>query len=111
MGLRITTTPALIGINTQPARIEIESRLPIVEIRQQQAQLDIEIKLPRVYIDQYECFDQLGYKSPRDVALEKFQKAYESVMEYIAETVREGDRLAAIEVEGISLADIAEERA
>jgi len=111
VGLRITTTPALIGINTQPARIEIESRLPIVEIRQQQAQLDIEIKLPRVYIDQYECFAQLGYKSPRDVALEKFQKAYESVMEYIAETVREGDRLAAIEVEGNSLADIAEERA
>jgi hypothetical protein len=108
--LRIITTPALIGIDTRPAKIEIDSQLPKVEMKQQKAQLDIDTELPRVYIDQYECFAQLGYKNSLDVAWEQAQKAYERVMGYIAETAREGDRLAAIELGGNPVVDIAEEK-
>jgi hypothetical protein len=108
--LRINTTPALIGIKTQTAKVEIDSQLPLVEMEHQKAELEIETELPRVYIDQYECFAELGYKNFLDVAWEQAQKAYQHAMEYIAETAQEGDRLAAIELGGNPVADIAEEK-
>ncbi len=110
MQLRITTTPALIGVRTRPAKVEMDSQFPKVEMKQQKAQLEIDTEMPMVYIDQYECFAQLGYKNFLDLAWEQVQKAYERVMEYIAETAQEGDRLAAIELEGNPVADIAEEK-
>ncbi|MDN5276732.1 MAG: hypothetical protein PWR01_697 [Clostridiales bacterium] len=110
MLLRITTTPALIGIHTRPARVEIESPQPVLEMRRQQPQLNIDIEPVRVHIDQYECFAELGYKNFLDLARTQAQRGYQRVMEYIAQTAQDGDRLAAIELGGNPIADIAEER-
>jgi len=108
--LRITTKPALIGIRTQPAKVEIDSSQPLLEMKRQSPRLDIKTEPVRVYIDQYECFAELGYKSFLDLARTQAQKGYQRLMEYIAQTAQDGDRLAAIELGGNPIADIAEER-
>nr|MBO2494551.1 hypothetical protein [Clostridia bacterium]PZN11659.1 MAG: hypothetical protein DIU64_02085 [Caldicoprobacter oshimai] len=110
MQLRITTTPALIGIRTQLAKVEMESPRPLLEMKRQQPQLNIDIEPVRVHIDQYECFAELGYKNFLDLARTEAQRGYQRVMEYIAQTAQDGDRLAAIELDGNPIADIAEER-
>ncbi|MBM7582626.1 hypothetical protein JOD02_001483 [Caldicoprobacter guelmensis] len=110
MLLRITTTPALIGIRTQPAQLEIDTSRPFVEMQHQPPRLNIQTQPAKVYIDQYECFAELGYKNFLDLARAQAQKGYQRVMEYIAQTAQDGDRLAAIEQGGNPIADIAEER-
>lgn len=110
MQLRITTTPALIGIRIQPAKVEMESPRPLLEMRWQKPQLNIEVEPVRVHIDQYECFAELGYKNFLDLARAEAQRGYQRVLEYIAQTAQDGDRLAAIELGGNPIADIAEER-
>lgn len=59
-------------------------------------------------IDQYPVFAGLGYKSPIDLAKETSQKARQHAAEYIGKTASDGDRLAAIELGGSPIADIAE---
>mgnify|MGYP001195799771 CR=1 FL=1 len=108
--LRITTTPALIGVRTKPARVEMESPKPLLEMERQQPQLNIDTEPVRVYIDQYECYAELGYKNFLDLVRDGAQRGYQRVMEYIAQTAQDGDRLAAIELGGDPIADIAEER-
>lgn len=110
MLLRITTTPALIGIRTQTAKVEIETSQPFVKMWNQPPRLNIQTEPVRVYIDQYECFAELGYKNFLDLARAQAQRGYQRLMEYIAQTAQDGDRLAAIELGGTPIADIAEER-
>lgn len=59
-------------------------------------------------IDQYEVFSNLGYKSTKDLLRESAQRSYKHVMEYIGKTAEDGDRLAAIELGGAPIADIAQ---
>ncbi|HHV96237.1 MAG TPA: hypothetical protein GXX37_07165 [Clostridiaceae bacterium] len=59
-------------------------------------------------IDQYPVFAGLGYKSSIDLVKEAAQKAYQHAIEYIGKTASDGDRLAAIELGGTPIADIAE---
>ncbi|MCM8900474.1 hypothetical protein KVG29_04435 [Caldicoprobacter algeriensis] len=110
MHLCITTTPALIGIRTQPSRVEIKSSQPLVEMKRQPPRLNMETEPVRVHIDQYECFAELGYKNFLDLARAQAQKGYQRLMEYIAQTAQDGDRLAAIELGGNPIADIAKEK-
>jgi len=110
MHLRITTTPALIGIRTQPAKVEIHSHQPLLKMKREPPRFDIDTEPVRVHIDQYECFAELGYKNFLDLAQTQAQRGYQRVMEYIAQTAQDGDRLAAIELGGNPIADIAEER-
>ena len=79
-------------------------------MKRQQPQLNIDTEPVRVHIDQYECFAELGYINFFDIARIQKQKGYQRVMEYIARTARDGDRLAAIELGGNPIADIAEEK-
>lgn len=109
MQLRITTVPSLIGIRTQPAKVKIQNPQPVLQMKQQ-PRLNIETELPKVHIDQYKCFAELGYKNFLDLARSGAQRGYQRAMEYIAQTAQDGDRLAAIELCGNTIADIAEER-
>jgi len=59
-------------------------------------------------IDQYPVFAGLGYKSSIDLAKETSQKARQHAIEHIGKTASDGDRLAAIELGGSPIADIAE---
>ncbi len=110
MYFQITTTPALIGIRTHPAVMEIHSPPPRVEMETQAPKLTIETQPVKVYIDQRECFKELGYKNVLDLTRERAEAGYNQVMEYIADTAREGDRLAAIELKGNPIAHIAENK-
>ena len=59
-------------------------------------------------IDQYEVLENLGYQGTGDLLRESAQKTYRHVMNYIGKTAEDGDRLAAIELGGSPIADMAE---
>jgi hypothetical protein len=105
--LSIHTTWARVGIDIQPARMKIHSPAPTADIKTTGGRLEIESQQPRVYIDQYQCFKELGYKSYKDLAKETAQASYRAVIEYIGKIARQGDRLAAIELGGNPIAEIA----
>ena len=108
MSLIINQTHAKIGIERVPGRLEIRTRNAVLELHQEQAKVNIQTELPKIEIDQREAFADIGLKSYRDLAKEMVQMAYQNVMQYIAKTASDGDRLAAIELGGNPLADIAE---
>jgi len=59
-------------------------------------------------IEQYEVFANLGYKCTRDLLRDSVENTYRHTIEYIGKTAEDGDRLAAIELGGTPIADMAE---
>jgi hypothetical protein len=108
MGLTIQLTDARIGIETTPSRLEMQSQAARLELNRKNIQLNIHTELPRVEIDQSSAFASAGLKNFIEVINEAAQIGYQQVMEYIGKTAEDGDRLAAIELGGNPIADIAE---
>jgi hypothetical protein len=108
MGLTIQLTDARIGIETTPSRLEMQSQAARLELNRKNIQLNIHTELPRVEIDQSSAFASAGLKNFIEVTNEAAQRGYQQVMEFIGKTAEDGDRLAAIELGGNPLADIAE---
>ncbi|MCX7841767.1 MAG: DUF6470 family protein [Clostridia bacterium] len=106
--LRIEQTHAKTGIESTPSRLEIETQNATLELKQKHAKINIRTELPKVLIDQYECFAEAGLKNTADFTREMAQRGYQQVMEFIAKTAADGDRLAAIERGGNPIADICE---
>ncbi len=96
MGLSINTTPAKLSIETIPGKLQIDTRRAQLELTQQRAKVNIKTEQPRILIDQYECFAEEGLKNTIDLAKDLSQRAYQSVMEYIAKTAQDGDEMAKI---------------
>ncbi len=71
--LSITTTPALIGINTALAKIEIQQPGPDVTMHTEHPRVEIKNELPKVIIDQYEPFAEAGLKNFLDLTREMAQ--------------------------------------
>jgi len=86
-------------MRSQPARLELERRPPIVNIH---------TELPKVEIDQYECFATSGLKNYLDLAREGAQLGHQQALEYIGKLAADGDTFAAIEQGGSPIAEIAE---
>ena len=107
MAITISQTPALIGIDRTPGKMDMHTELPKLELHQKQAKVNIQTELPKVQIDQYECFADEGLKNNLDLAKDCTQRAYAQAMNYIAKTSEDGDRLSKIELKGTPLADIA----
>ena len=96
MGLSINTTPAKLSIETIAGKLQIDTRRAQLELTQQRAKVNIKTEQPRILIDQYECFAEEGLKNTIDLAKDLSQRAYQSVMEYIAKTAQDGDEMAKI---------------
>lgn len=111
MGITINQTYARIGIETTPAQVKMESNEARLNLHQAYAKINIHTELPRVQIDQYECFASAGLKNDIDRAKEISARAYQQVMDYIAKTAEDGERLAAIENGGNPIAEISAENA
>ncbi len=109
--MRISQTFGRIGMYRTPARLQMESGKARLELKRHNIEIEIHRELPRVEIDQREAFAGIGLKSILDLSREAWETAYRRVMEYIAKVSREGDRLAAIEGAGNTIAEIAEENA
>jgi len=95
--IRITTTPALIGIKTTPGRMDIRQPKADVRINTEQPKAEIESELPKVEIDQYQCFAEAGLKSSLDLAKEGAQLGRRNALLGIERRARQGKELAAIE--------------
>jgi len=108
MGIEITQTYAKIGVERTPHRLEMESQRARLEFRQKHAEVNMHTEHLRIEIDQYECFASAGLKGPIDLTREAAQRGYRQAIEYIGKVAEDGDRLAAIELGGNPIADIAE---
>lgn len=109
-----------IEIHTVRAETGIQTERPPMSIRQRPADIEIDQDLvgtfristtaSKLYIDQSEAFADADLKGPLRRNREMVQKAHENVMEYIAKTARQGERLKRIEHGGNALAEIAREK-
>ncbi len=106
MGLSISTTNIILGIDRTPARMDIATQPAALSFRTRQAKVNIHNEFPRVEIDQYECFATAGLKNNRDFTMNAVQKAYQKVKNHISKTVADGHAMAAIENGSDPLASI-----
>ncbi|MBB6216414.1 hypothetical protein HNQ80_002514 [Anaerosolibacter carboniphilus] len=111
MDLRITSTPALIGINTIPWKVEIQQPKADVELNTQHPKVEIHSEQVQVQIDQSKCFSEAGLKPISELSKENADLGHQKVMEGIARRVRQGHELAAIHKGGNPIASHAAENA
>ncbi len=109
--LKITSTPALIGIKTTPGKLDIRQPKADVNMHTEHPKVEIKNDLPKVKIDQYQCFAEAGLKNFSDLNKEGAQLARQAAMEGIARRVRQGNELAAIETKTDPIPSQAEENA
>lgn len=111
MTLRISTTPAVIGLQRTPLTMSI---------RQPDADLQIENRLPKVRInntftqvkiDQTQPFSEAGLKPVLEWAYESAQIARQAVGEYTASTVDQGNQMANVQTQADVVADTADNNA
>lgn len=91
--LKISTTPALIGINTSAAKTEIQQPKPDVSMHTEHPKLEIKNELPKVLIDQYECFAEAGLKNFIDLTRETAQLSKKAAMQGIERRVNQGNQM------------------
>lgn len=95
--LKISTTPALIGINRTPGKLEIQQPGPDVNMNTQHPKVEIDSELPKVQIDQYQSFADAGLKNFLDLTREAAQLGKQAAMRGIERRVRQGNELADIQ--------------
>ncbi|MFT9494655.1 DUF6470 family protein [Anaerosolibacter sp.] len=109
MSLRISTTPALIGINRIPGKLDIQQPMVEMELNIEHPRVEIDTEPARVQIDQSQCFAEAGLKNFLDLTTDNAAYARQKSLEGIERVVRQGNELAAIHIEGNPIADQAEE--
>ena len=109
MDLRITTTPALIGIDRTPRKLEIQQPKADMALNIEQARVEINTEPGQVQIDQSQCFAEAGLKDIFELTRDNADFARQKAMEGIARIVRQGNDLANIHLGGNPIADQAEE--
>lgn len=105
--LRMESTRAWIGLQTHQPVQEIEQPAAELSIRQQPAVLEIRNAKGNLTIDSTEARANIDMRSPLRRTRDNAEYGYQKVMEAIAQTSAEGDRLAAIEMKGSPIAEIA----
>lgn len=93
MGLSITSKPALIGMETQNARLSWKNELPVVELETQNVELNMQTTLPKIKIDQSQCFSESGLKSISELNAENAQRAVSDMYQSIGRIAEQGNEL------------------
>ncbi|MBU9711763.1 DUF6470 family protein [Evansella tamaricis] len=96
-----------LSIQTGRAEIGIQHHKPPMSIKQEQARMSLKQELSgslqisktasQLYIDQTEAFADAGLKGPLRQGLERTGQARQSIFQYIAKTVRQGEQMKKIE--------------
>jgi hypothetical protein len=95
--IRLQQTHAQIELRiTQPVQ-ELQQKPAELSIKQESAKMSIENKPSQLRIDDEQFWNDLGYKSIPTLSLESVQHGRETVLDYIATKVQEGDQLGKIE--------------
>lgn len=105
--LRITSTDALIGINTIPANISISQPKADFEIHQKHAKVDVRTEPIEIRIDQRQCFNEAGLKDNTAFMEDNVQEAKQNLLQWIGRVSSEGNMMAAIENNMDAIAEIA----
>lgn len=105
--LRITTTDALISINTTPTKVKITQPRADFEMHQKQAKVITKMEPGQIIIDQSQCFNEAGLKNNVAFLDDMKQRATQDFLQGIDRTTSEGNTMAAIENNVNALAEIA----
>jgi hypothetical protein len=92
----VNSTPAMIGIRTQNAKVDYETTRPMVEIEQKQAQIILESTPPKITIDQSQCFSESGLKSITELIRENSAYGVRKMLESVGRIAEQGNQLADI---------------
>ncbi len=96
MELRISSQPALIGLNIQKPKIELDIQEAEIELHTSYAQVNIESPKAKLNIDMTQCHQDAGYFKPEAWVMEMSQQSFSDGMEGIAQIASRGDTLADI---------------
>jgi hypothetical protein len=103
--IQIRQQYALIGIDTQPGRQQIQQPQATMEIRQTAAELEMSQPMGHFEINQDRARDALGIGNHLETMLKIYSKASDIALEGLARVVEEGNQLAAIHLRGNPIAD------
>lgn len=104
---RISTTDALIGINSTPTRISIVQPRADFQISHENSKLEMHTEQVEIRIDQQQCFNESGLKDFKTLNRDHAMEGKQAVLEGIARRAGEGNRMAAIQNGGNAFAEIA----
>lgn len=107
MPLRITTTPAQLGIIRHDALLSIRQPKAEMEISTVKPEVNINFDHVRVFIDQSQCFSEAGLKNVFELTRENAMLGRQAALEGIASFVDEGNSLAMIHNKADAVVEIA----
>lgn len=111
MDLRITTTPALIGIDRTPGGFDMQQPKADMALNIEHVKVEIQTQHGQVRIDQSQCFSEAGRKPISEVAADTSSFSRQKLMEAIERIVRQGKDMRAIENKADPIVNHAEENA
>lgn len=106
----ISTTPARIGLDIQPTRLNLESRRAQAEISSTPAQVSFRQPQGTLTVDNYPSRAALGIRSAADMTAGFAQLGQEAAQELTAQYVADGNRLADISNAANTVPQLADER-
>lgn len=105
--IKITSTNALIGIQTTPAKMSIRQPKADFDMRQKHPKIILNTEPVKITIDQSQCFSEAGLKGYMELTDDAAARGRQAVLEGIGRIVSEGNTLAAIENKHDAIAEIA----
>ncbi|WP_129597504.1 DUF6470 family protein [Anaerophilus nitritogenes] len=111
MPFRIETQPALIGIQTTNAKLDIEQPKADMNMNIEHPKIEMHTEHVKVQIDQYPCFAEAGLKNYRDLTKDNIEFAKQKMSETIDRIARQGNEMMNIHENENALADQAIENA
>ncbi|QHE53596.1 DUF6470 family protein [Pontibacillus sp. HMF3514] len=109
--VKIKTTDAKIGLNTQNGQLKMKQPKAEVSIQQPKADQTIKQHPPKLTIDQSNAWSNLGLKSIFERSRDTAQHANQTHMENLGKMSQEGDELMKIERGGNPIASQAKQNA
>lgn len=84
--------------------------LPPMRLHTIRPVLELNVTLPQVDLDPSEALADIGLRPLGEVMRERAQRGQAAMLNYIAKTAHEGDRLAQVEVSNDVIAELAKEK-
>lgn len=99
MSIQITTQRAIIGWNTQNAKISMSGNgtANVLKMSSTKPQLNLKTEKPQIQIDQSQCFAEAGLMSIMDLTYDNSAYAAQKVSEGIARIIDQGNQMAEIQ--------------
>lgn len=93
MRLVVDAQPALIGIRTTSAQLNMRSEQPLVEIHTEPSNLNAHNTLPKIEIDQSQCFSESGLKGILELTADNAAYSVQAMQESVGRIAEQGDEL------------------